>query len=131
MKRLTLLFIVAIVGVSFTAFASSPATGTTKRLALIVEGLHSCKGVVLLAATGGEKPIYLMAEIADDTAKTATFTIEEMTADTLSLSIFHDENANYQLDMVDGRPAEGCIRCVATLPDADNTRRITLTYPQN
>lgn len=97
-----------------------------KTLKIKLVGLRSDTGFVLAAAaaTGGAKPLYARTAPEQGCAH-LTFDTE---ADSLAVSIFHDENGNYRLDREEGRPAEGCLHLTIALPDAQNTAELELRY---
>lgn len=101
-------------------------TISAKDLKIKIDNLRSDKGRILLTAAGDAQPRYAVARPSD---RTASFTFTGITADSLTLSIIHDENGNYRLDKeADGKPAEGCIRTVVSLPAEKNEATVELRY---
>lgn len=100
-------------------------TISAKDLKIKIDNLRSDKGRILLTAAGDTRPRYAMAAPSD---RTACVTFTGITADSLTLSIIHDENGNYRLDKADGKPAEGCIRTVVSLPAEKNEATVELRY---
>lgn len=96
-----------------------------KTLKITVRNLRTDKGIVLLAANGTDQPLY--GRSAPE-AGSATFSFEAIETDSLAVSVFHDENGNYRLDMQDGKPTEGCCRRTIALPEADNAVSLELRY---
>lgn len=100
-------------------------TISAKDLKIKVDNLRSDKGRILLTAAGDARPRYAVARPSD---RTACVAFTGITADSLTLSIIHDENGNYRLDKADGKPAEGCIRTVVSLPAEKNEATVELRY---
>lgn len=109
------------------ALALSTAV-TAKTLEITVEEIRSDKGSILVMAriTGQEKPVYGKAD-----AKTGSVivTLSGLEADTAEVSLFHDEDGDYQLKMGDRGPVEGYATGKCKLPEEKNAVKLRLYYP--
>lgn len=105
---------------------SCAATLHAKSLKVRIVNLRSDKGAVLVTAMkGGGLPLTARAVPEQGCV---SFSFDAIEADSLTLSILHDENGNYRLDREEGRPAEGCLHLTIALPDAENTAELELRY---
>lgn len=112
---------------------SCAATLHAKSLKVRIVNLRSDKGAVLVTAMKGDPKEYMKGgglpltgrAIPEQGCACLSFDTE---ADSLTLSILHDENGNYRLDREEGRPAEGCLHLTIALPDAENTAELELRY---
>jgi uncharacterized protein (DUF2141 family) len=101
-----------------------------------VLGIRSDKGYIMLMAQAKgpnlkqdqAKPIMEMKKAIN---KKVIFELKEMTAKEYTISIFHDENGNYQLDLSeDQRPIEGFARQIYNSEKkAKNGLKMKLYYP--
>lgn len=104
---------------------SCAATLHAKSLKVRIVNLRSDKGAVLVTAMkGGGLPLTSRA-VPEQGCACLSFDTE---ADSLTLSILHDENGNFRLDREEGRPAEGCLHLTIALPDEENSAELELRY---
>lgn len=112
---------------------SCAATLHAKSLKVRIVNLRSDKGAVLVTAMKGDPKEYMKSGGLPLTARAVpeqgyvSFSFDTE-ADSLTLSILHDENGNFRLDREEGRPAEGCLHLTIALPDAQNTAELELRY---
>lgn len=100
---------------------------SAKTLEITVPNVRSARGALLAMAAvpGEEKPVYGMAE-----AKAGAVVVTlEIAGDTAEVSLFHDENGNYQMDMGDRGPTEGYASKKCRLSDERTAVRMNLFYP--
>ena len=96
----TICFIIALLSLSVSASA--------KGFSISIDNIRNDNGniLVMLQADGQNKPVYGMAK-----AQKGEVTIEEVTWDHFTISVFHDENENWQIDTDEqGKPVEGFAR---------------------
>lgn len=117
MKKIILLAAALVAAASISA----------KTLEITVPNLRSAKGALLVMATvpGAEQPVYAKADAAEG-AVTVTL---EIPGDAAEVSLFHDENGNYQMDMGDRGPTEGYATKKCKLTDERTAVKMNLFYP--
>lgn len=104
------------------------ATVSAQSLEIEVTGIRNAKGSILLMVQGEglKEPIYKMEAAREGKLLLA---VDSPKIATVEISLFHDENGNYQMDKDEaGMPAEGFggKRCKL---NAETTKvRIPLTY---
>lgn len=106
------------------------ATATAKSLEVTIPNVRSDKGkiLVMVQSADSEKPVYAMTEAKVDSVSVR---IEGLTATDASISIFHDEDDDYQMKMDDGRPQEDYARTSCPLNEKQDAIVLPLTYPVN
>jgi uncharacterized protein (DUF2141 family) len=75
-----------------------------------VRGIRSAKGAIMVMAQqdSESKPVYAMATAVKDTV---TVVLKDVPWEKFLISLFHDENGNWELDMNEqGIPVEGYAR---------------------
>lgn len=95
-----------------------------------IRGIRSAKGNIMVMAQkdAESKPVYAMAAAVKDTV---TVILKDVPWEQFQVSLFHDENGNWELDMNEqGIPVEGYARekCKKE-PDAPATVKVKLYYP--
>lgn len=95
-----------------------------------IRGIRSTKGNIMVMAQkdAESKPVYAMAVAVKDTV---TVILKDVPWEQFQVSLFHDENGNWELDMNEqGIPVEGYARekCKKE-PDAPATVKVKLYYP--
>lgn len=95
-----------------------------------VRGIRNAKGSILVMAQKDEvsKPVYAMIKA---TERTAIVVLKDVPWEKFTLSLFHDENENMDLDKDEqGRPLEGYVRekCKKE-SDKPATVKVELYYP--
>lgn len=103
MKRLAYLVNI-LFGLLFAANAQS------RSIQVEVKGVRNANGKILVMAQLDEasKPVYGLAEARKGSV---SVTLENMSDEKYLISVFHDENGNWQLDMNEkGIPVEGMAR---------------------
>lgn len=121
MKRL-LLIVLGIVFCRMGVFAQD--------VTVEVHGIRYAKGNILVMAQKDEtsKPVYAMVKAAEGTA---VVVLKDVLWEKFTLSLFHDENENMDLDKDEqGRPLEGYARekCKKE-SDKPATVKVKLYYP--
>lgn len=110
------------------------ATLHAKSLKVRIVNLRSDRGAVLYVAMKGDitkgvksdaRPLYGRAVPERGAVE---FSFDAIEADSLTVSILHDENGNFRLDREEGRPAEGCLHLAIALPDEENSAELELRY---
>lgn len=104
------------------------AAATAKTLEITVEDIRSDKGSILVMAriAGQEKPLYGKA---DARKGSVTVTLTDLDADSAEVSLFHDEDGDYQMKMGDRGPVEGYAAKKCKLPADTNAAKMRLYYP--
>lgn len=104
------------------------AAATAKTLEIKVEDVRSDKGSILVMAriAGQEKPLYGKA---DARKRSVTVTLTDLDADSVEVSLFHDEDGDYQMKMGDRGPVEGYAAKKCKLPEETNAVKMRLYYP--
>lgn len=104
------------------------AAATAKTLEITVEDVRSDKGSILVMAciAGQEKPLYGKA---DARKGSVTVTLTDLDADSAEVSLFHDEDGDYQMKMGDRGPVEGYAAKKCKLPADTNAAKMRLYYP--
>ena len=97
-----------------------------------VRGIRSAKGDIMVMAQqdSESKPVYAMATAVKDTV---TVVLKDVPWEKFLISLFHDENGNWELDMNEqGIPVEGYARekCKKEA-DASATVKMKMYYPVN
>lgn len=112
----------------FAGLMLATLTASAKTLEITVRDVRNNKGTILVMAkvAGQEQPLYGKA-----TAKAGkvVVTLESIDADAAEVSLFHDEDGDYQMKMGDRGPVEGYATKKCKLPQESNTVSITLYYP--
>lgn len=100
---------------------------SSKTLEITVPNVRSDKGSILVMAAvpGTEKPVYGMSEAREGVVNVTL----DIPGDTAEVSLFHDENGNYQMDMGDRGPTEGYAAKKCTLADERTAVKMNLFYP--
>lgn len=105
--------------------------GCVEARTVIVEisNVRGDQGAILVMAKAGEdvEPVYGMAK--PEKGK-AVIRLENVSWENFDLSVFHDENENWRLDMTDGKgPAEGCAMKSCAFKGEEATFKLKLYYP--
>lgn len=123
MKRIVVIAIVAMIMTISSAWA--------RTVIVKVSNIRGEAGTILVMAQLGEesKPVYGMAKPEKGEA---TITLENVEWEQFDISVFHDENGNYQMDFTDDkRPAEGFARKNCKTQKEEETVKLKLYYPTN
>ena len=107
--------------------------GCIEARTIIVEigNIRGNHGNILVMAQSGKdtKPVYGMAK--SEKGK-VTIRLENGDWEKFDLSVFHDENENWQMDMLEGKgPAEGYALKSCEVKDKEATFKLKLYYPVN
>lgn len=106
---------------SFTAVSA-------KSLTIKVNNVRNEKGKILVMGTisGVKEPVYKMVP-----AKSGEVILElkDLNTDALEISLFHDENGNFKMDMGERGPVEGYVTKKCKLKEQANEMTVTLYYP--
>lgn len=96
-----------------------------------VSNIRRENGTILVMAQSGKetKPVYGMAKPEKGEA---TITLENVEWEQFDISVFHDENGNYQMDFTeDKKPAEGYAMKKCKTQQEEETVKLKLYYPAN
>lgn len=104
-------------------------SAAARNLEITVADIRSDRGSILVMATvkGVEKPFYGMAAAK---AGSVSVTLEGIDAETAEVSLFHDENGNFKMDMGDRSPVEGYATHKCKLSGEQNTVTLKIYYPE-
>lgn len=110
------------------ALALGSAAATAKTLEITVEDIRSDKGLILVmaAATGQEQPVYGKA---DAKKGSVVVTLTSLEADTIEVSLFHDEDGDFKMKTGSRGPQEGYAARKCKLPADTNAAKLRLYYP--
>lgn len=110
------------------ALALGSAAATAKTLEITVEDIRSDKGQILVmgAAAGQEQPIYGKA---DAKKGSVVVTLTGLEADTVEVSLFHDEDGDFKMKTGSRGPQEGYAARKCKLPADTNAAKLRLYYP--
>lgn len=114
--------------VMLAALALGSAAATAKTLEITVEDVRSDKGLILVmaAATGQEQPVYGKA---DAKKGSVVVTLTSLEADTVEVSLFHDEDGDFKMKTGSRGPQEGYAARKCKLPADTNAAKLRLYYP--
>lgn len=114
--------------VTLAALTLGTAAATAKTLEITVEDIRSDKGLILVMATvaGQQQPVYGKA---DAKKGSVVVTLEGLEADAAEVSLFHDEDGDFQMKMGDRGPLEGYAAKKCKLPAEKNAAKLRLYYP--
>lgn len=120
--KILLCVVLIIVGVYTEAWS--------QRVKVEIRGIRTARGNVMVMAQESQqsKPVYALVAATKDTASVV---LENVTWETFQISLFHDENGNWEMDKDEqGRPVEGYARdkCKSK-PDVPTIVRMKLFYP--
>lgn len=110
------------------ALALGSAAATAKTLEITVEDIRSDKGLILVmaAAAGQEQPVYGKA---DAKKGSVVVTLTSLEADTVEVSLFHDEDGDFKMKTGSRGPQEGYAARKCKLPADTNAAKLRLYYP--
>lgn len=110
------------------ALALGSAAATAKTLEITVEDVRSDKGQILVmaAAAGQEQPVYGKA---DAKKGSVVVTLTGLEADTVEVSLFHDEDGDFKMKTGSRGPQEGYAARKCKLPADTNAAKLRLCYP--
>ena len=110
------------------ALALGSAAATAKTLEITVEDVRSDKGQILViaAAAGQEQPVYGKA---DAKKGSVIVTLTGLEADTVEVSLFHDEDGDFKMKTGSRGPQEGYAARKCKLPADTNAAKLRLYYP--
>ena len=110
------------------ALALGSAASTAKTLEITVEDVRSDKGQILVmaAAAGQEQPVYGKA---DAKKGSVVVTLTGLEADTVEVSLFHDEDGDFKMKTGSRGPQEGYAVRKCKLPADTNAAKLRLCYP--
>lgn len=116
---------------TLAALVLGTAATTAKTLEITVEDIRSDKGQILVMATvtGQEQPVYGIYGKAEAKKGSVAVTLTGLGADAAEVSLFHDEDGDYQMKTGDRGPLEGYAARKCKLPAEKNTAKMRLYYP--
>lgn len=116
-----------LAAIAATVFSITAANA--KNLVIKIGNVRSDKGKVLVMANipGVKEPVYQMVQ-----AKNGEVVIElkDLIADVAEISVFHDENENFKMDMGERGPVEGYLTKKCKLKGEINEEKAVLYYPE-
>lgn len=109
-------------------FVLTSLSVSAKSLEIKIQDVRNDKGNVLVMAkiAGQTQPTYAMAPAKKGEV---VVKLEGLDTDVAEVSIFHDEDANYQMEMGNKGPVEGYVTKKCKLPDEQNSATLKLYYP--
>lgn len=109
------------------AALAAAAAVSAKTLEITVPNVRTAKGAILVMAAvpGQEQPVYGKGEAREGTV---VLTLE-IPADAAEVSLFHDENGDYKMDMGDRGPTEGYAAKKCKLAEERTAVKMNLFYP--
>lgn len=116
--------VLAIIALFVTGSAIEARTIIVK-----ISNVRGENGMVLVMAQADKesKPVYGMAKPEHGEA---TIQLENVEWEQFDLSVFHDENGNYQMDFTeDKRPIEGYVRKHCQTQKEEESVKLKLYYP--
>ena len=110
------------------ALLTTVSTAAAQSLEITIPNVRSDKGSILVmtVVTGAEKPVYGKADAKQGMV---VVLLEGIDADTAEVSLFHDENGNFQMDMGDRGPTEGYATRKCKLQEEKTGVKMNLFYP--
>jgi uncharacterized protein (DUF2141 family) len=111
---------ILLVSVSFAVSA--------KTIEITVRGVRSDRGNVLVRAVvaGVDEPVQAAVPAAEGEV---AVTLEGVEGESAEISLFHDENGNYQLEMGDRGPTEGYALKKCKLTSETTSVAVNIFYP--
>lgn len=105
------------------------ASASARNLEITISDIRSDRGSILVMATaeGVDKPFYGRAEAR---IGSVVVILEGIDAAKAEVSLFHDENGDFKLEMGDRGPIEGYATCQCKLPEEQNSVTLKLYYPE-
>lgn len=106
----------------------SGVTISAKELTIKVDNVKNGTGKILLMGIvdGVKEPLYTMVDAKHGEV---TLKLENLDGEVSEISIFHDENNNFQLDMGNRVPIEGYVTQKCKLKDENTEMKLTIYYP--
>lgn len=103
-------------------------TAASKSLEIKVEGVRNDRGnvLVMIHTPASEEPFYARAEAREGSV---TIPVEGIDADRAEISLFHDEDGDYQMKMGDRGPVEGYATKKCKLAGERTAVTVKLYYP--
>lgn len=113
---------------TLAALVLGSAAATAKTLEITVEDVRSDKGQILVMASvaGQEQPVYGKA---DAKKGSVVVTLTGLEADTVEVSLFHDEDGDFKMKTGSRGPQEGYAARKCKLPADTNAAKLRLYYP--
>lgn len=106
----------------------SIVSANAKSLILKIDNVRSAKGKIMAMVTipGVKEPLYQMVD-----AKVGAVVLEfaDIEAQTVELSLYHDEDGNFKLAMGDRGPIEGYVTKKCKLLEPQTELELKLYYP--
>ncbi len=132
MKNLKSFVLIAVTAMfcSTSLFAGRIQSDTSKLIIIKVDNVLNDKGKILVMAKipGVADPVYGMTA-----AKKGEVIIElkNVKGDSAEISLFHDQNGNYKMDMGERGPAEGYVTKKCKLKEPTTQLKVSIYYPDN
>lgn len=130
MKTITFFLGIAVLAIfcQTSLFAQQTGNDSTRLIIIQIENVRNDKGNVLGMAKipGVTEPMFQMVKAAKGAV---TLELKGIHAESVEVSIFHDENGNYQLEMGERGPLEGYVTKKYKLKAAGNPFNLSLYYP--
>lgn len=101
-----------------------------KTVIVTLDNIRNNKGKILVMASlpGVKEPLYQMVEAQEGPV---TIELKNINSDTAELSLFHDENGNFKMDMGNRGPIEGYVTKKCKLLDENTKIKLRIFYPDS
>lgn len=98
-------------------------------LNVTIKGIKGIQGNLMIGVGDTKNPQTMKGDIVKIVGETVTTQIKDIPTGKTTLYIYHDENANYQLDRDEaGIPQEGCAIVHTEVNEQKNAVEVTLYY---
>lgn len=127
MKRFTLFALIAVFA-SNVLLAQEVKSDPSNSIIIKIDNVRSGKGKILAMAhvPGQKDPVYQMA---DAVKGVVTLELKGIKGDSAEISLFHDENGNFKMDMGERGPEEGYATKKWKFKEGAPEVKVTLYYP--
>lgn len=127
MKRFTLFALIAVFA-SNILLAQAVKSDSTDSVIIKINNVRSGKGKILVMAhvPGRKDPVYAMADAREGDV---TLVLKGINGDSAEISLFHDENGNFKMDVGQQGPVEGYVTKKWKFKEGVPEVKVTLYYP--
>lgn len=127
MKRFTLFALIAVFA-SNVLLAQVVKSDSTTSVTVKITNVRSEKGRILVMAhvPGREDPVYAMTDAREGEV---TLELKGINGNSAEISLFHDENGNFKMDMGERGPVEGYATKKWKFREGVPEVKVTLYYP--
>lgn len=127
MKRFTLFALIAVFA-SNLLLAQDVKSDSTNSVTIKINNVRRGKGKILAMANvpGQKEPVYQMADAREGEV---TLELKGISGNSAEISLFHDENGNFKMDMGERGPVEGYATKKWKFKESAPEVKVTLYYP--